>query len=816
MQDISLLQQKPSDNLESQITTEAQFKFEMESHCLRPTRIVADGKIHRCPVDGNPTGKDGAYLLHLDHPASGWWKNWRTGEESTWSPNNHITLSKVEQRNLARRIEADKRQREQNQTERHAEAAKRAAYILDQAKCCRTHTYLIRKGVAPCQGLKTHEDGALLVPVLGPDGIPQSLQTIMPDGTKRFLTGGKMSGGFFPIGDAKEGPLLICEGLATGLSLHEATKHTVLVAFNAGNLSPVAKLARKRYPERPITICGDDDRQTGGNPGRIKAQDAAFVIDGKVALPVFSNDIGGTDFNDLHQAEGLDAVKAQVEAAKEPNIPQQVNVLDDWPEPVPLVYQQKTPLPVTSLPDWGARYVDEVSNHLQVASCLTMANLLGAVSTAIAKKFRVEIKPGYIEPLNLYILAPAPPAERKTAAQAKIFAPIYEWERDKAKNMKQEIAEAASKRKSQEAIIASLRNKLGRSEDQGSLIEDIARMEANLPEIIHSPRLIGDDITPEALASLMALHDQRLGIVSTEGGIFDTLAGRYNSGVANLDLVLKAHANEAVRVDRKSGHPVMMDSPSLTLCLSPQPEVLTNLMNKPGFRGRGLLGRFIYVLPESRLGRRLIDTPAISQVCQDTYRSALRRLLELPWSTNEYGDPVGCVLYLDQAAYRSWIEFAQWIERELAGGGKFETVTDWAGKLPGLSARLAGNLHVMEHQTVSPKNKLSQSTMDCALELAVALAGHALAAFELMGTDPGIEAARYCLAWITRQGIEQFTQRDCHRGVRGRYAQVDQVRAALSILEDRGYIQALTRSSPKRSGRKNSPSYLINPKIRKV
>ena len=54
--------------------------------------------------------------------------------------------------------------------------------------------------------------------------------------------------------------LIICEGVATGLSLYECTGYPVAVAFDAGNLEPVAKVMRARMPNLRIVIAADDDR----------------------------------------------------------------------------------------------------------------------------------------------------------------------------------------------------------------------------------------------------------------------------------------------------------------------------------------------------------------------------------------------------------------------------------------------------------------------------------------------------------------------------------------------------------------------------
>lgn len=783
------------------------FRAVIEDAGLRPTEIIADGELHRCPVVDKPRSKDGAYIFHPDPPASGFYENHRTGQRETWTTKGNIRgeLNPWERRAIAKRINEDRIKRQAEQHARWSRAAQKAMTMLAAAKPCGSeYPYLKAKAVSPCKGLFVDASGCLLVPVLGWNGQVQSLQTISPNGQKRFLSGGKASCGYFPI-SGKQGPILICEGLATGLSLYEATEFAVLVAFNSGNLEAVALMARERYPEKKIMICGDDDRLTEGNPGQTKAQAAARAAGGLWCLPQFDGQ-DGTDFNDLHQAVGVEAVKAQIEAAVEPEANQ-------WPEPVPFDDYDVPPLPISIFPDWARTFCQAAADHLQVATCMVTANVLGAVATCIAGKLSLEVKPGYREPLNLYILAPAPPAERKTGTQRLCFSPLYEWETEQFHGMRDEIRKASSQRKNEEAIVSGLRSKLAKaeSEERQELLTAISELEADLTEIPHPPRLLADDITPEATAVLMAQQNEHLGVVSCEGGFFDILAGRYSSGMPNLDLVLKAHAGEPVRVDRKGGLPILMDAPALTLCLSPQPEVLSGLSSRPGFRGRGLVGRFIYILPESLLGRRQMNVPSIPTEVQKAYEDALCMLLNMPWGEDEYGKPVSQILRLEPGALQAWIAFADFVEPELAEGGRFETMRDWAGKLPGLAARLAGNLHVMEHLQDAPKCLVSASTMEKALELASALVGHALAAYGLLGADPDIEAAKYVLGWIKRTGMECFTQRDCHRGVRGRCPKAVEVKRALEILEERGYIQRAPEPQTEGPGRRPSPSYTTNP-----
>ena len=788
---------------------EAAFRAQLEAAGLRPGQVIADGQLHRCPVEGKPAARDGAYVLHPDFPPSGWYMNHRTGQEKTWTPETGRRLSEDE----LRQVEIARRQRESARKAVWAQAAQKALGLLARARPCASHPYLQAKGVAPCPGLKILQDGPLLVPILDRQGAVQSLQFIQPSGNKRFMRKAKMSGGHFLIPGQDPGPVLICEGLATGLSLHEATDLGVLVAFTANNLEAVAMMARDTYPEHHQIICADDDHATEGNPGLTRARQAALASGAKLALPQFAQPGTGTDFNDLHQAEGLEMVASQVRRADDPQPSPPTATETQFPDPVPFADQQPDLLPADVLPEWASNFVGHAAEHLQVSPDMVMANLLGAVATACQGKFRVQIRPGYQEPVNLYILCSALPGERKSATQALTTEPLVAWEREQAQAMESEIKQATSRLKSEQAIIEGLRRKLARANslERSQLMQDIADLELALTKVPSSPRILGDDITPEAAASLMAEQGERLGIISAEGGLFDTLAGRYSNGVPNLDLFLKAHSGDPVRVDRRNGQHLAMQSPTLTLCLSTQPEVMRALAGMQGFRGRGLIARFAFVIPASLMGHRQASPPSIPDEVLAEYSRGMRTLLDLEWLTDEKGEPTPYILEFTPEAKQEWEEFYLATEVSLGQGGSLETLQDWGGKLPGLAARLAGLVHVMEHGQTAPGMQVAQASMHSASELASALLSHAMAAVGAMGADPVDEVAKLALAWIVRERLQQFEVRDCCRILAGRGLKAPQVKDGLGVLEERGFIFAQKRkkSGP---GRPPSLSYLTNPK----
>jgi putative DNA primase/helicase len=249
---------------------------------------VADGKIHRFkgPGDKRPNGW---YVFHGDHGAFG---HWKTGLSVKWSERGK--LSADERRALLRKIRASNRKRAREEKARYEKAAKEAEAEWRKAVPCIAHTYLSRKSVLS-HGLRVYGTN-LLVPMY--DGQLWSLQKIAPDGTKRFLTGGRVSGCYFPIGKPRE-RLWLAEGYATAATLHELTGDAVACCFNAGNLAKVAQTLRRKLPGVQIIVGADNDKA-----GLENARKAAAVVGGILKYPEFDPGDSGTDWNDFAAVYG--------------------------------------------------------------------------------------------------------------------------------------------------------------------------------------------------------------------------------------------------------------------------------------------------------------------------------------------------------------------------------------------------------------------------------------------------------------------------------------------------------------------------------
>lgn len=265
-----------------------------------PDRIIDDGVMHRFSSNGKRSDDAGWYVLYGDGVPAGSFGCWRLGLNRVWCSKQAHEMTASERVSHQRRIEEMKADREAERLFRNVEASVKAEEIWSRSKPADAdHPYLQKKCVQPYDLRQTGD--ALLVP-LHNKGQIASLQFIHPDGSKRFLTGGKIKGSYSPIGVPQDGArIYICEGWATGATIHQHTEGAaVLCAMNANNLAEFGRYASERWPNTEIIIAGDDDRLTKGNPGRTAAMRVATELKCKIMFPPFPADapMELSDFND--------------------------------------------------------------------------------------------------------------------------------------------------------------------------------------------------------------------------------------------------------------------------------------------------------------------------------------------------------------------------------------------------------------------------------------------------------------------------------------------------------------------------------------
>jgi putative DNA primase/helicase len=702
-----------------------------------------------------------------------------------------------------------------------------------------THPYLARKAVCT-HGLRVFK-GALVVPVRDLAGALHSLQFISPGGVKRFLRGGRVKGlcGWIgelppPSGDAHL-TLLVAEGVATAVSLHEASGHPVVIAFHAGNLGVVATALRARYPQARIVVCADDDNRTAGNPGRTHAADAARVIGGLVAEPNFGDDRpeGATDFNDLHRLLGLSAVRTALAAARTPPPvadagsgststahlsntatmtsaglgtsaatgmnTDSATVDRAWPDAEPLTAPvDSQPYPIDALPAMLRDAVLEAQAFVQAPAALVACSALSALSVAAQGLVNVRRDPQLAGPVSLYLLSVAESGERKTTCDRIFGAALRDWERDRALACTQELAEYETASASYEAkragLLESIKRKRRDAQDTSDDDRALVELRATAPQPVSVPRLLYADATPEALSHALATGWPSAAVMSAEAGaVFGAHGMGYETILRNLALINVLWDGGEIAVDRRSKPSFRLRDRRLTFGVMVQPEALRGFIERAGAlpRGSGFIARFLIAWPDSTQGQRPYRPAPEVLPAVDAFNARVRALLDTPLAMDAQGGLSPTMLDLSHAARAAWVQAHDRIERQLGGGGDYAAIRDVAAKAAENIARLAALLHVLDHG--------ADGAIDAGcIERAVRIVDwHLREASRLLAdldAPPELAAAIRFDAWLrseaARTGDPRIASGRIYQYGPGCVRDSNSLRAALALLEERGRARA--------------------------
>ena len=467
-----------------------------------PEEIHADGAVHRFSTNGKGHDRSGWYVFHEDGIPAGSFGCWRLGLSQSWCAKTEHSMTQAERDSHRVRIAMMQAQRDAELAQRQQQARESAEQMLAYASPARSHEYLTAKGIQPhgvkCDGVR------LLIPMRDTLGTLHSLQTISPEGEKRFHPGGRVSGCYFSIG-RPDGVLIVCEGFATGASLRECTGHAVAVAFNAGNLLTVAQALHSKYPALTIIIAADDDYQTEGNPGLSKARAAAQAVAGLVAVPDFGSDRPdkATDFNDLHQMAGAQTVKRCIDAAASFGMAYS----DGWPEPTPLpdALPPVDAFDPALLPEALRPWVMDIANRMQcpvdfpaVAALVAISSLIGA-RAVIQPKERDDWQ---VVP-NLWGAVVGRPGVKKSPALGEALKPLHRLQATEL-----ELHTAAHESWALDCKVAAMQQDGNERKAKGLLDKDPQAARALLEQVAAPPepqarRLVINDATVEKLGELM-------------------------------------------------------------------------------------------------------------------------------------------------------------------------------------------------------------------------------------------------------------------------------------------------------------------------
>lgn len=488
--------------------------------------------------------------------------------------------------------------------------------------------------------------------------------------------------------------------------------------------------------------------------------------------------------------------------------PEEYNVSSPikWEIPIPFEKANLPSFPTEALPKVVRDYVTAVAESTQTPVNMSASAALAILALCEQGKFRIRGKADWTEPFNLFVVVVAEPSERKSAVISLMTRPVNAFEADYNRQNAAELETSKMNKRILERRQRALGDKAAKGKIEDGELEQLAQQLATYKE--RTPlRLYVDDVTTEKLTAVLADGGGKAAIVSAEGGIFDMLSGIYSKNV-NIDVMLKGHSGDSIRVDRIGRNSESIMNPALTVLLTVQPNVLSGMMQNGTFRGRGLTARFLYCMPKSIVGNRRYRTEPIPADVARQYDLLIRNLLE-----EEQGETPEEIT-LTPEADEMLEDFSYEVESKLKT--EYADMADWAGKLVGAVLRIAG---VLCRASIYRSNGFLESaeplvvdenTMANAIKIGRYYTEHSAAAFSLMGADALVKQSEYMLDAICKSGLTEFTRRDIMRLCRS-FKTADEVQPVLNHLTEYGYIAPKTSDVQSGKGRPTGQAYLVNP-----
>ena len=473
---------------------------------------------------------------------------------------------------------------------------------------------------------------------------------------------------------------------------------------------------------------------------------------------------------------------------------------EPWEVPLPLgmAPSDLPAFPVEVFPPWLAEQCEAVAADIQVPIDLPAMVALAALSMAASGRLNVK-RDGWTSATNLYLVVASPPGQGKSPVFAAMTKCIKAYEAEMHLDLAPAIAKAELARRIHE-------KQARKAEEKGDVDTAWSFQEQAMGvDVPVKPRLVAEDATPEALTRLLGEQKGWLGVLSSEGGLFDLMTGQY-SDRANLDVYLKGWGAEEITVDRIGRDSDHVERAVLTIGLTVQPHVIRKLADRPELAGRGLTARFMYAMPESNVGKRDMTQRQLGRERQQHVYDAF--IVDLYRRMRSYQTP-GTV-ELGDAQVERFNQWRQSIEVRRAVGGDLEALAEWTTKLEASVLRLAALLHVAHGG--SHHGQLDDQALDGALVVADYWIEHAFAVHDLWGTDDALVRARGILGWLVDKGVADFSISELQRHARRHVNHVEDGVRPVEILIERGWVRQLFDGPVKVGARgKHAQRFALHP-----
>ena len=456
-------------------------------------------------------------------------------------------------------------------------------------------------------------------------------------------------------------------------------------------------------------------------------------------------------------------------------------------------------LPEDALPDLPNRYLKAFSAYAQVSPEMVPLPMLSVFALCLQGKAVIKNPgSGNLEHLCLYTMTVAFPGERKSSLLSSLLDPVYKytaaWNKDHRLNIDNYKTEKETYLKKRALSINKGDLNTAKEMDQ--------KLAALIP--VHPMKLIVSDATPEALVKEMSINDEKMAVMSDEGGIFDILMGAYSKGDPNIKILLDAYDGSPYSVSRISRDNIVLQSPLLTMGLMTQPLQFRKIASRELFLGKGFLQRFLFSHPKSMIGKRSFESQEIPHKVQEEYNRLVHNLLRISRPESSTLPVLEC----DERAKSIFKQYHDYIESQSTHGGCFESICGWSSKHLARALRIAGIYHIVKHGEKGLHLKVSEETAKQAVTLARWCEAQAIYALVNAQSNNQTKSNAIKIAeWLKAEGETQYTKTDIINKFRHLH-DANLLNPALDLLEQNNYILTITIPPAGHGGRPTTNIYV--------
>lgn len=502
---------------------------------------------------------------------------------------------------------------------------------------------------------------------------------------------------------------------------------------------------------------------------------------------------------------------------KVPDADEQSDV--SWSVPLHIDPPPPPPMPIESFPDELRAVICAVAEYTGTPVDFAALAALGGVS-AVATG-RVSVRGSWTEPANLYLAAVGAPGARKTPVWQLLARPLRQIEQDLQERWRDGAAERSARLKLNERKRRNIINAADEADD--AAVQELAELERTAVALdLPIPRVLLEDVTPEAMVSEWNRQDGRLTLWSDEGGaVFSQARGRYAKHDPFIEPFLKGYSCvEPLIVTRQGGRHIHIERPALTVCLAMQPAVLHSLRDDDPIVARGLLSRFLFAFP-------IIDFDHIDVAPRpeptESLASFENLVVRVSAALAADPSPVSLILTVDAAVEHTSFreEVAHLTAARVKANGDTDPLLAALNKLAGQALRLAAVLHMAQHPDLRvTEREIPGTTMRRGVVLAryflhqaerITPSRSGASALPVALTTLKVIVAKL-VADLPSLDVWMFRQRDLMRAMT-RFPTVADLEPVLRNLEQMGYIAPVPAASNGAKPGRPAIQWLVNPMI---